>query len=116
VVERARADFHQLLANCAVSVSQAGYNTMLEIIQAGARSVVVPFSGGNETEQTLRARAFEDLDLTTVVTEGDLTPRTLAAAIDLAARRPAPSRDRVDLGGAKRSAVWLEKWMSEKKW
>lgn len=115
-VERARADFPQLLANCAVSVSQAGYNTMLEIIQAGARSVVVPFSGGGETEQSLRARAFEGLGLTTVVTEGDLSPQALAAAIDLAARRPAPTRHRVDLGGAKRSAEWLEQWMSEKKW
>ena len=115
-VERARPDFPQLLANCAVSVSQAGYNTMLDIIQAGARSVVVPFSGGGETEQGLRARAFEDLGLTTMVAEDDLTPQRLASAIDLAAHRPPPSQDRVDLLGAKRSAELLGRWMAEIRW
>ena len=90
--------------------------TMLDIIQAGARSVDVPFSGGGETEQGLRARAFEDLGLTTMVAEDDLTPQRLASAIDLAAHRPPASQDRVDLLGAKRSAELLGRWMSEIEW
>src|SRR5688572_4523838 len=98
LVEPARADFPRLLANCAVSVSQAGYNTMGETSLAGARSVVVPFSGGGETEQSLRAREFESLGLTTVVTEEDLSAQSLSAAIDRAARRPRPSKERIDLG------------------
>ena len=62
-VERHRADFVDLLGNCRVSISQAGYNTTMEILSCGARAVLVPFGGGAEIEQTLEAvrGAVEDL-------------------------------------------------------
>ena len=59
VIERARPDFPALLAGCAVSVSQAGYNTVLDLVAAGRPAIVVPFDAGNETEQTVRAEAME---------------------------------------------------------
>uniref|UniRef100_A0A9E8CJ62 Glycosyl transferase family 28 C-terminal domain-containing protein n=1 Tax=Bosea sp. NBC_00436 TaxID=2969620 RepID=A0A9E8CJ62_9HYPH len=59
VIERARPDFPALLAGCAVSISQAGYNTVLDLVAAGRPAVVVPFDAGNETEQTVRAEAME---------------------------------------------------------
>src|SRR6185436_13631922 len=43
-LERSRPDFTTLLANCALSVSQAGYNTLMETVSAGARAVMVPFA------------------------------------------------------------------------
>ncbi|WP_293802614.1 glycosyltransferase, partial [uncultured Bosea sp.] len=54
VIERARPDFPALLAGCAVSISQAGYNTVLDLVTAGRPAIVVPFDAGNETEQTVR--------------------------------------------------------------
>ncbi len=104
-LERSRADFTTLLANCALSVSQAGYNTLMEIVRAGARAVVVPFAGGHETEQTLRARCFADRGLLEMVEEDALAPQTLASAIDRAARRPRPSPEAINLDGAQRSAA-----------
>ncbi len=59
VIERARPDFPALLAGCAVSVSQAGYNTVLDLVAAGRPAIVMPFDAGNETEQTVRAEAME---------------------------------------------------------
>ena len=59
VIERARPDFPALLAGCAVSISQAGYNTVLDLVAAGRPAIVVPFDAGNETEQTVRAEAME---------------------------------------------------------
>ena len=56
ILERFRSDFQNLLRNCHVSLSQAGYNTILDVLQAGTRAVVVPFATGGETEQALRAR------------------------------------------------------------
>lgn len=114
VVERARADFPRLLEDCAVSVSQAGYNTMMDILKAGARSVVIPFAGGGETEQTVRALAFAEQRLVDVVTEDELTPPALAAAVDRAAARPRPPSGKVDLHGAERSAELLAGWMAER--
>ena len=107
VLERSRADFTTLLANCALSVSQAGYNTLLETVRAGARAVVVPFSGGHETEQAQRARCFAERGLLEVVDEAALSPQALAAAIERAARRARPAPGAVDLDGAHRSATLL---------
>ena len=59
VIERARPDFPALLAGCTVSISQAGYNTVLDLVAAGRPAIVVPFDAGNETEQTVRAEAME---------------------------------------------------------
>ena len=104
-IERSRPDFTTLLANCALSVSQAGYNTLMEIVCTGTRAVVVPFARGQETEQTLRARCFAGRGLLEMVDESALTPETLAAAIDLAAHKPRPSPGPINLDGARRSAA-----------
>jgi len=114
VVERARRDFTALLANCELSVSQAGYNTLIEVVQARARAVVVPFAGGHETEQTLRARCFAERGLLEFVEESALGPQTLAAAIDRAARKPRPAGGAVDLDGARCSAALIAGWAAER--
>jgi predicted glycosyltransferase len=87
VIERARPDFLDLLARAAVSVSQAGYNTVLEVLRAGRPAVVVPFAAGGETEQSLRANLLAERGLLTVVEERALTGALLARAIDLAQER-----------------------------
>lgn len=115
-VERNRSDFPVLLANCRLSVSQGGYNTVMDILRAGARAVVVPFAGGAEVEQTLRARLLAERGWIDIVEETQLSPRTLAEAIDRAAQR-APSTTRaVDLNGAHNSAALLAQWTSELAW
>src|SRR5690606_23800788 len=43
-VERARPDFPALLANCALSISQGGYNTVMEVLATGARAVCLPYA------------------------------------------------------------------------
>src|SRR5262249_39094102 len=105
VFERARSDFTTLLANCELSVSQAGYNTLMETLSVGARAVVVPFAGGAETEQTERARCFAKRGLLEMLEERALDPQTLAAAIDRVARKPRPARSAIDLDGAANSAA-----------
>jgi predicted glycosyltransferase len=110
IVEQARKDFTLRLRNCVLSVSQAGYNTVMETLQGGARAVLVPYAGAGESEQALRARMLSHLF--EVVEEAALTPRTLAAAIDRAAARERPSSGAIDLGGAARSAALLREWLS----
>jgi predicted glycosyltransferase len=110
IVEPARNDFTLRLRNCVLSVSQGGYNTVMETLQAGARAVLVPYAGAGESEQALRARMLSHLF--EVVDESALTPKTLAAAIDRAAARGRPSSRALDLGGAARSAALLREWLS----
>ncbi|MGQ0547235.1 MAG: glycosyltransferase family protein [Betaproteobacteria bacterium] len=110
VLETFRNDFTMLLRNCELSVSQAGYNTVMETLQARARAVVVPFSQGSETEQGMRARMMAERGLLTLVEEKDLSRESLAAAIDAAAARPRPARVEVDMNGARASAALLRQW------
>src|SRR5690606_8219435 len=107
IVEPARGDFPDLLMNCAVSVSQAGYNTTMEAIRAGCRIVVVPYAGGLETEQTLRAEALAAHGVLQIVPEAELSPEALARAIDKA--EPA-ARFRLDTDGAATSARLVAGW------
>ena len=107
VVERARPDFPALLRRCRLSVSQAGYNTVLDVLQAGCRAVVVPFAAGNETEQAIRARLLEERGRLAVVEEATLTPRTLAEGVAKALALPPPSAAPLRLDGAAAAARLL---------
>jgi predicted glycosyltransferase len=89
LVERARPDFRALLAGGRLSISLGGYNTVLEVLAAGIPAVVVPYSGGTETEQTLRARLLAERGALTLVHEAELSPATLAAAVRTALARGA---------------------------
>ena len=104
VVERLRDDFQALLANSLLSVSQAGYNTVVEVLRFGKPMVLVPFETAGETEQRIRAERLTSLGLAETVWESELNPRSLARAIDRVASRPRPRRPRLDLDGAAASA------------
>jgi predicted glycosyltransferase len=102
-VERFRRDFPALLRRCHVSVSQAGYNTVMDVLAARARAVLVPFAAERETEQLLRAEALVARGAAELVRETELSPETLARAIERAAAGD-PVELALDTGGATRSA------------
>lgn len=107
VVEPARPDFPALLRRCRLSISQAGYNTVMDVLAAGCRAVLVPFAQGAETEQTDRARLLAARGLVEMAMEDGLTPQTLAEAADRALAGPPPPRAAFGMDGAARSAVLL---------
>ncbi len=107
VVESFRSDFAALLRGAALSVSQAGYNTVLDLVSTGVRAVVVPFDGSGD-EQPLRARLLAERGLLSVVHGDELTPARLAAAMDSALKTPREAAERrIDLDGAARSVQLL---------
>jgi predicted glycosyltransferase len=110
-VERSRQDFTTRLANCVLSVSQAGYNTVMETLTARARAVMVPFAGGGEAEQKMRTRLLVARGLAEMVEEEALDARSLAAAIERALARPRPAPGEIDLGGAAATARLLRQWL-----
>lgn len=108
-LERFRSDFQNLLWNCHASLSQAGYNTILDVLRTGARAVIVPFATGGETEQALRARILAEQGLVQVVDTEALSgpegPAMLARAIERALASPAPRLGALNLDGARRAAA-----------
>jgi predicted glycosyltransferase len=104
IVERARDDFPALLEAAALSISQAGYNTVLDVVSARVRAVLVPFAGQGETEQSVRAERLAAAGLAQIVREDALTPQSLAAAVDAAWASPAPAETKFNVAGAGESA------------
>ena len=84
VVEMARDDFPTLLRNAVLSISQAGYNTVMETLCHADRAVLVPFGTARETEQADRARLLAERGMVAAVPPGSLSPATLAAAVTAA--------------------------------
>jgi predicted glycosyltransferase len=104
VLESQRADFQVLLAKSLLSISQAGYNTVMETLRLAKPMVLVPFETASETEQRLRAERLASLGLAWTVWESELTPNSLARAIDAALDRPPAKPLTVALDGAEVSA------------
>lgn len=107
LVERHRPDLAELVARAAVSVSQAGYNTVVEALAGGTRMVLVPFADGSEDEQTRRAEALAERSRARLVREAELTAERLARAVEAALAEPPPRPLDIRLDGAARSAELL---------
>lgn len=91
IVEPVRKDFRQMLSHAAASVSLCGYNTALDILQAGTAAVFIPFDDGNEVEQGLRADALAKRSGIETLRRADLSPDTLCRALNIVI--DAPRRD-----------------------
>ena len=115
-VERVRPDFPVLLAGCAVSISQAGYNTVLDLVAARRPAIVVPFDAGSETEQAIRAEAMEraGLALCLRLSGGDaVTPAGLAAAVASSIGRVPPVPE-LAVDGARNAAAIVKQLLAER--
>ncbi len=108
-VMRARPDYRALLAGAAVSVSQCGYNTAVDLLVTGTPAVLVPFEAGRETEQRLRAERLAGLGVARIVPEAGLTPQALIAAVeDAAGAEVSPLAHAVALDGGARTVALVE--------
>jgi predicted glycosyltransferase len=95
-IEPARPDFRQMLYHATASVSLCGYNTALDILQAGTPAVFVPYDEGCEVEQGIRAHALAQRPGIAAVARAGLSAATLCAALEQVIgaprRRAAPGR------------------------
>jgi predicted glycosyltransferase len=104
-VERTVADLCGAMRRTAVSVSQCGYNTALDILRATVPAIVVPFDDNGDTEQTVRAARLEQLQAVRVV-RAAAGPAALAQAL-IAAQGVHPPASVLDLSGGLRSTEIL---------
>ncbi len=100
-LERFTPDFPALLQQADLSISMAGYNTCMDILSAGARAILYPFTGNNNQEQTIRARKLEQLGRVTIIPQ--LNPERLAAAITQSLQTSVPTIT-LDMNGAAETA------------
>ena len=95
------------LASASASVSQCGYNTALDLLDAKVPALVVPFAEGREDEQLRRARMLERLGAVRVLDPAELDGPGLAAAL-AGLRRFRPSTVNLDTEGASATVAILD--------
>ena len=92
------------IAASAVSISQCGYNTTMDLLRAGTPAVVVPYAEGREDEQPRRAERLAQLGVVeTIPAAAALTCGALGGAVERARQR-ATQRTTLDLDGRQTSA------------
>ncbi len=112
-MQRFRTDFTSLLATTDLSISQAGYNTVSDVLQANCRAMLLPFSLHGETEQSDRAARLDQLGLATVVPDNVVSDKEssgqkLAAMIRTALSQEAPKKSSsINCDGANGAALVL---------
>ncbi|NND49096.1 MAG: glycosyltransferase, partial [Rhizobiales bacterium] len=104
IIERARADFPELMTRARLSISQAGYNTVCDVLAAHIPAVLAPFAEADESEQSARVDLLAERGLAVVIKDDPLTPAAMCAAVDAAAEiKLDPSRMPL-LDGARNTA------------
>ncbi|NJL86291.1 MAG: glycosyl transferase [Leptolyngbyaceae cyanobacterium SM1_1_3] len=96
-----------------LSISLGGYNTTMNVLKTGVRSLIYPSPSEDQSgEQSLRARKLEKLGILTVITEADLAPMRLIEHI-LNAFGAHYQAHRFKLDGAQQAAMKLQQLLSE---
>jgi predicted glycosyltransferase len=113
LIDRFTEEFPDWLAAADLSVSMAGYNTVLSLVQAGVPALVLPF--GQNREQRFRAERLAGETAITVLADTDLTPATLARKM-LRHMQFARKKALINLDGAAESVRQLTAWYSAGDW
>ena len=109
-IERNRPDFSELVKRARLSISQAGYNTITDILNSDTAAVVIPFAEADEIEQTLRAQRLQDRGRLVALAQQDLSAAALAKA--MTAAETGHSAIAVNLDGASNSAAMVSRWLA----
>jgi predicted glycosyltransferase len=113
-VVRFRSDLPALLSTATLSISQAGYNTVCDLLRTRCRPVLVPFAAGGETEQTVRADKLAALGLADVVAEAEVSGETLAAAARRALARAETDAPLLSMDGAQGTVRVIEMLLAQR--
>jgi predicted glycosyltransferase len=97
-----------------LSISMGGYNTTMNVLSTGVRSLMLTFMGNDDQEQEIRARALEQAGILQVLTLEDLAPERFAHKI-VQSLVTEPTPVRIDLNGVNHTAQILRQLMNAQK-
>ena len=115
MIERFTPDLVGAMRNARLSISLAGYNTCMNILTAGVPSIVHPFTGNENREQTIRAHKLEQSGIVSVITAEELASGKLAPLMAAMLTTPANSdhRLKIDLDGVRKTKTLLTELAGE---
>lgn len=101
-------NFEAELQKAALSISLAGYNTLMNTLNTSTMALMYPYLANEE--QTLRGRKFEPTGTVKMFYPEDLSSNTLAGLIREYAYK-FPQNVNINLDGTKNTAKMLKSWM-----
>ncbi len=111
-IDRFTDHFPAWLAAADLSISMAGYNTCMNLIQAGIPALVYPFK--QNREQRLRAERLGKRAPIGIIEETDLAPEPLSGRMVQQLETPRLFTD-INLSGAEETARQIEIWSLEQR-
>ena len=96
-----------VLKQTELSVSMAGYNTIMDVLSGGVRAMVYPVTSNGDQEQIVRADTLAKAGVIDVIRTEELEPEELARKLEQALRRT-PMSLTLNCDGASNSARTLK--------
>ena len=110
-VQRYTPDLVSYMQQADLSINMGGYNTTLNVLKTGTRSMLLPFTGNGDQEQIIRAERREALGVVSIIQPADLQPQRLAQRI-VAHLQTQPTPLQFDLNGVAQTAQILRDWVA----
>ncbi|HAX86222.1 MAG TPA: glycosyl transferase [Cyanobacteria bacterium UBA11370] len=105
-VERYTPQLLTYMKQADLSISMSGYNTTMNILRTGVRSLLLPFTGNNDQEQTIRAEKLGQLGVVDVLQPDDLQPIQFAKKV-ITCLSKKPHSISFDFNGVENTAAYL---------
>jgi predicted glycosyltransferase len=106
-VERFTTNLLGYMKKADLSISMSGYNTTMNVLTTGVRSMLMAFTGNDDREQTIRSQKLADLGIVELIQPEDLKVTRLADKI-INCLQKEQNRVRFDFAGAKNTAKYLK--------
>ncbi|MBW4464018.1 MAG: glycosyl transferase [Pegethrix bostrychoides GSE-TBD4-15B] len=103
IVERFTPHLLQYMRQADLSISMAGYNTTMNVLTTGVRSMLLPFMGNDDQEQRMRSERLEELGIVNVIRQEELQPDRFAQKV-IACLQQTPSPVTFDMQGVIKTA------------
>lgn len=104
--------FQDWLQAADLSISMAGYNTCMDVVQSGVPAIVLPFS--QNREQRFRAERLSTNVTLKVLADDELIPGKMQELMQQMANLPRKTPD-IDLDGANNTLEIIEAWQREER-
>ena len=99
-------NFLQWMQNAELSISQAGYNTCMNVLETGVRAILVPIPAATDLDQAPRAKRLSELGIADMIRSEELTLERMANTILERLRKPRVKHN-ILLNGAERTRQLL---------
>jgi predicted glycosyltransferase len=111
-VDRYTPNLLSYMQKAELSISMSGYNTTMNVLTTGVRSMLLPFTGNDDQEQSIRAEKLAHLGVVELIRSSDLNPNEFAKKIVFYLQQQ-PTQLKFDCAGVEKTAVQLKHFLQQ---